>query len=393
MLLLAYKGIKSIGGIINKKILLTGARTFIALDLARGLKKMGHQVFVADPHYFHVCKFSNAVTKSFQTPIAREHPEKYINSLITIIEKEKIDLLIPIYEEIMYISQGLDRLKEKCKVLCSSFDVLHSLHNKHEFIEKLKKFDMDYPKTFLIKNKKDLKNKNIKIPSIAKQIYSRASLSVKIIKNKKDLNKISIDKKNPTILQEFIAGENICSYSLCNNGRVLASVVYPVEFTVDGSSCISFRSIDCLSVERWIKEFVKKENFSGHIAFDFIQRDDGKLFAIECNPRTTLGIHLLISSDNFIKTLVMPDKKQVFIKNGVSRQITTAMLMYGWRSHQPGFLEFLKRIFFTKDIIFSIKDLKPFLFQPILYIFYFLKSFKHKFNLPKMFTHDVDWNG
>ena len=51
------------------------------------------------------------------------------------------------------------------------------------------------------------------------------------------------------------------------------------------------------SIETWVSAFVKKLNFSGQIAFDFIQTKDGEVYPIECNPRLTSGIHLFRGTD------------------------------------------------------------------------------------------------
>ena len=45
------------------------------------------------------------------------------------------------------------------------------------------------------------------------------------------------------------------------------------------------------------------------------------------------------------------------------------------------------------DVIFSLKDLKHFLFQPILFLAYTIKSLKLKTRLTTMVTFDTDWNG
>lgn len=46
-----------------------------------------------------------------------------------------------------------------------------------------------------------------------------------------------------------------------------------------------------------------------------------------------------------------------------------------------------------EDVIFSKKDIKPFLHQPILFVVYLFKSIKLRARLPAMFTFDIDWNG
>jgi len=86
--------------ISKKKILLTGARSLFTLDLARQLHAQGHAVYAAESSHHHVCRFSNAISKHFIVPRPRFQPKEFVDSLVSVVEKEKIDMVIPSFEEI-----------------------------------------------------------------------------------------------------------------------------------------------------------------------------------------------------------------------------------------------------------------------------------------------------
>ena len=93
----------------KKNILITAGRSWVTLDLARQLEQAGHKIYIADTSSSHVCRFSNATEKCFVVPSPRFEPAKFIDTLVDIVEKNKIDFLLPICEEIFYISKSLDR--------------------------------------------------------------------------------------------------------------------------------------------------------------------------------------------------------------------------------------------------------------------------------------------
>ncbi len=374
-----------------KNILITGGRTFICLDLLRLFKKQKHKIFLAESHKFHISSLSNTYEKKYHLPSPRFHEDKYIKSLIKIIKQDSIDLLLPLYEEILYISRHLEEFPAHCKIFCPSFEILDELHHKYKFMEKLKQLNITHPKTYLLNSQKDIENLPLIYPIIIKTCYSRASQSVKTINSIEELNNLKFNQNNPYIAQEIIKGKKYCSYSICKNGKITAHALYPVSFTVEGNSCITFEETENKNIFDWIEHFAKTQNFSGQFAFDFIETTNGTIYPIECNPRATSGIHLLYSNDQLVDAFLENNVSLVKPLSHTKRQLGCAMVIYGWRSF--AIKDFFINLFKTQDIIFHKKDLKPFIFQPFLFIYYYFKSLYMKMNFSSMFLHDIEWNG
>lgn len=378
-----------------KKILLTGARSPAALEVARLLHHGGHEIYTADTSYFQVCRFSNAVRKSFVIPAPSENPEKFIQTVLNIIEKEKIDILIPIWEEVLYISKQIERFPKSCKVFCSSFETIDRLHNKHEFIVKLKELGFLVPRTELIQSLSDFEHHGFQKPFALKACYCRGSRKVmKVMPG--ELPTVDFSPNNPWIAQEWIDGERFCTYSVCHNGTLLAHSVYPVKYTLeDGSSCIAFDAYEHPGIFEWVKKLVGELKYTGQIAFDFIETADKKIYAIECNPRATSGVHLFAPEDKLDRAYLNHAMPTIKPKPGRSKQIATGMLVYGLKmGHRENRLkQYIKKTFTTPDVVFSWRDLKPFIFEPIIFSSYWLKSLRKKTTIPKVFTSDFDWDG
>lgn len=380
-----------------KKILLTAARSPLTLDLARKLKAAGHQVYVAETSKLHLCKFSRAVTKSFVVPSPRFNSKGFIDALVEIVEKEKIDLLIPIYEEIFYLSKERHRFPSHCHFFAHDFDTLNKLHNKWLFFTTLQSMGIDAPKSVLIKSKEDLKNIPFTSYYALKPSYSRASLHVKKMGPHSPIPDITIEPKNPWVAQEWLQGDKFCTYSICHEGELVAHAVYPVKFAIDGNSCITFQAVEHKPIMEWIQKFVKAINFTGQIAFDLVQVADGRIMPIECNPRATSGLHLFKSEDRLDKAFLNITSKPIFPKIGRSRQLAMGMLIYGWKKTSlpanNNFGSFLKTFLTVKDVVFSPKDINPFLSQPLIFAGFWLNTKKHKQPIPAALTFENEWNG
>ncbi|MBA2369428.1 MAG: ATP-grasp domain-containing protein [Candidatus Protochlamydia sp.] len=382
---------------MQKRVLITSGRSPVALDLARQLKSAGHVVFIAETLNFHVCRFSNAVSKSFIVRSPRLNTEGFIEDITRIIEEEEIDLLIPIYEEALYLSYHQDRFPPRCKLFVSDFPVMNDLHNKWLFNQKLIEQGFHAPQTVLLEKIEDLKKLDQTKTYAVKAVYSRAGLQIKKFSPSIDKNlNIKFEPGNPWIAQEWIEGEKYCTYSVCQVGKVLAHSTYPVGYAVDGKGCIVFTSVDHNRILAWVQRLVKSLNYTGQIAFDLIEKSNHKIYAIECNPRATSGAHLFLPKDRLDRAFLNTTSALIRPKNGTKKQLAVAMMLFGWRKNaieNNSSLKFLKTLTSVRDVVFSAGDLLPIVVQPAVFVGIWLRSVKAKQNLLAYFMYDYEWNG
>ncbi len=377
----------------KKNFLLTAGRAPSTLDLSRQLNSAGHNVFIADTIRWHVCRASNAVKANFIVPSPRFETEKFIESLISIIKSEKIDYLIPTFEEVIYIASHLDKFPKSCKVFSASFDTLLKLHNKWFFYQEQLKHSIPTPETYLIKSKEDFKQLNPKHSYALKACYSRSAQSIYKIGPDNEIPEIEIEAHNPWIAQKWLDGKRFCTYSICENGKVLANATYPVQIAIQGHFCLNFEAVDHPGILNWIKHFMSLEKFTGQVGFDFFEMDDGTIYAIECNPRATHGLILFKNSDRLDRAFTGNVDEVITPLAGNTKQIAAGMSFYGWKSayKENKMKEFFKILFGTPDVVFNSSDIKPFLYTPLIYSNYIYEGLKSKLNLPASFTHDFNW--
>lgn len=387
----------------QRRILVTNGRYPITLDLMRNLSACGHKIYLAESRAINLSRYSNVVEKHFVVPSPRFEADEHIAALVEIITREKIDLFIPIWEDIFLISKHLDKFPTSCQVFCKDYPLLLQLHNKGSFIELLEKLNIPTPKTQTITDKSQLEK--IQLPAyVLKPCYSRASLRVYLVNAENPVPDIEPELSKPWVAQEWLAGKNYCSFSICFEGKVMAHSAYPMDFvkkkkkghsSTVGGYCLSFRAIHHEKIFLWIKNFVDKIHFTGHIAFDFIEMPDGRLYAIECNPRTTSGICLFSKEDRIDMAYKGENPDLIVPKLGTNKQIALPNVCLGWKMalHCKKFPLYLYNVLVSKDVIFNWKDIKPFLMQPVVWINHAFLSFRLRKRIVEAFTHDLDFNG
>lgn len=374
-----------------KNILITGSRAPATLFLIRKLFKAGHKIFIAESCKYYLGKYSSFVAKKYKITAPNTDFEQFIKDIVEIIQKENIDLLIPTCEEIFHVSKGKEILEKYCKVFCDNNDKLIELHNKWSFYNKIKNSDyaIKLPQSWYVETLEDIK-KVIEDHKkyILKPIYSRFATKIKIID--KLPNQL---EPNRYILQEFIEGEQLCSYSIIKNNYLYLYSDYKMIFKADGGAAIAFKYEQNKNILNFVQDFSKKEDFQGQIAFDFIQNENG-LYLIECNPRLTSGIQLF--EEDISSVFIFNDKSKAYYPKKEAKSVLfLAMLVYGLSNVHSfnDLINWFKTTFLSKDVIFDKKDIKPFLMQGFIMIMMVISGLKHNINLQEISTYDIEWNG
>ena len=374
-------------------ILLTGGRSPATLDLARAFHRAGHTVFMAESLRGHLSQPSAAVKANFVMPAPRQNKEAFLVALKNIIIENKIDWLIPTCEEIFYVSMGRDQLP--CMVFAEPIKKLNQFHNKWNFVVNAIGLDLYAPETILINSHEDLLHAYAHWRELVlKPIYSRFAARTLIMPPlQMALSTLKFD--SPWIAQEFLDGRPYCTYSVCHHGVIHAHTTYPSTFTAGRGATIVFEHVEHPVIFNWVKTFVRENNFTGQIAFDFIQTPNGQLYALECNPRATSGVHLLASNPMFVDAFLDPQPGCVTPLDRSTHMLSTAMLMYTLPESIKGgqFLKWLKAFFTSNDVILDLRDPLPFFFQFKSIFAYLALSKKYGISPLEASTFDIEWNG
>ncbi|MBE9221696.1 ATP-grasp domain-containing protein [Cyanobacterium stanieri LEGE 03274] len=283
----------------SKTILLTGGKMSKALQLARAFHNAGHRVILVETHKYWLSghRFSVAVDRFFTIPNPVKDKEGYINGLLDIVKREKVDVFIPVSSPIAsyYDSVAKMVLAPHCETIHFDIETTLMLDDKASLCQKARDLGLTSPSSFLItdvqqiidfdfsKNNHKYILKSIKYDSV----YRLNMTQFPFEGMEKYLLTLPISEDNPWVMQQFITGQEYCTHSTVRDGKIrLHCCSKSSHFQVN------YEHIDNQKIYDWVEEFVDKLNLTGQISFDFIQTEDGTVYPIECNPRTHSAISM-----------------------------------------------------------------------------------------------------
>ena len=355
-----------------KNILITGGKMTKALQLARSFHAAGHRVVLIETEKYWLTghQFSKAVDKFYIVPTPKTDPDAFTQALLEIVQKEHINIVIPVTSPIesYYCSYVKPILSQHCEVFHFDLDVTKLLDDKFALSEKARSLGLTTPKTSIITDIQQVLDfdfdRQYILKSIAYDSVHRLDMTKYPLHSKEamkaHLSSLPISKKNPWIMQEFIAGQEYCTHSTVRNGEMKLHCC-----SKSSAFQVNYEQIDHPAIQEWVTKFVKALNLTGQISFDFIEREDGTVYAIECNPRTHSAITMFynhpnvadayLSQNPFLEPIQpLPTSKPTYwIYHEIWRLITARSL--------PQFRERLQIIRDGKDAILQINDPLPFL--------------------------------
>jgi hypothetical protein len=100
------------------------------LGMVRKLAAEGREIYAADDHLLSPGNHSKYLAGRFVYPSPRSDTAGFLAELERIAREYEIDVIVPAFEEVFYISTQLERLSRSAKVFASSFRTLVRLHDK-----------------------------------------------------------------------------------------------------------------------------------------------------------------------------------------------------------------------------------------------------------------------
>lgn len=274
-----------------RTVLLTLGRLPKALDLARGFSAIGWRVVVAEPFARHLCGSSRAVAKSIRVPAPAESKAAYLAALAQLVRDEGVELVLPVSEETMHVAHLPPLLPEGVRVLTMPPEVLLPLHHKGGFIAFAQRHGLDVPDSAALG---DPRGEALAAagPVVVKPVHGCSGRGVVMLPQGAALPAAEVS----CIVQRLVTGVEFSTCSLAHQGRVLATTVYR-GMLMAGSVAVAFERVAHPAIEDWVRRFVAAANWSGFIAFDLMVDETGRPWGLECNPRTTSGLHFFEAAD------------------------------------------------------------------------------------------------
>lgn len=358
-----------------KNIMLTGGKMTKALQLARSFHAAGHRVVLVETHKYWLTghRFSNAVDRFYTVPAPQKDPKGYTQALLDIAKQENIDVYVPVCSPVSsyYDSLAKPVLSGVCEVFHFDAEVTKMLDDKFAFAQTAQSLGLSVPKSFLITDPQqvlDFDFSNEKRKYILKSIPYDSVRRLDLTKLPCDtpeqtaafVKDLPISESKPWIMQEFIPGKEYCTHSTIRDGELR------MHCCCESSAFqVNYENVDKPEILHWISHFVKQLKLTGQASFDFIQAEDGSVYAIECNPRTHSAITMFYNHPGVADAYLGKEPLKEPLQPLPNSKPTYWLYHEVWRLNEIRSLQqlqnWVRNILRGTDAIFDINDPLPFL--------------------------------
>ncbi len=352
-----------------KTILVSGGKMTKALQLARSFHAAGHRVILVEQAKYRWTghRFSRAVDRFYTVPPPQS--SDYAEALLQIVRDDGVDVYVPVCSPVAswYDALAAPLLAPYCEVLHCDADMIRVLDDKEQFSSLADSLGLPVPDHHRISDPRQIDDFDF---DGAEKPYILKSIGYDPV-NRLDLTTLPrptaaetatfvrskpISEQTPWTMQALVQGQEYCTHSTVREGRI--TVFGCCE---SSASQLNYEMVDKPEIEAWVRAFVQPLKLTGQVSFDFIQADDGRLYAIECNPRTHSAITMFYDHPDLAAAYLDHDGRSV-IPRASSRPIYW-IYQEAWRllTQPRHILSRLAIIARGKDAIFDWDDPLPFL--------------------------------
>ncbi len=353
-----------------RTIMVSGGKMTKALQLARSFHAAGHRVILIESRKYRFTghRFSRAVDRFYAVP--KPQSPGYADALLAIVLREGVDVYVPVCSPVASYYDALAKplLEPYCEVLHGDADLVARLDDKYEFAALAQSLGLTVPDTRRITDPGQVEHFDFTAgapPYILKSIpydpVHRLDLTPLPRPTPAETAAFARSKPispfSPWIMQSVVRGQEYCAHATVRDGRV------QVYCCCESSAFqVNYEMADKPEIEAWVRGFVEPLKITGQVCFDFIQSDDdGRVYAIECNPRTHSAITMFYNHPGLARAYL--DDDGPVIEPTADSRPTYWIYHEVWRLlTEPGDrLARLKVILRGKDAIFDWADPLPFL--------------------------------
>ncbi len=380
------------------RVLVTSSRNTFALDIIRKLGSTDHTVVATDTYDGAVGSHSKYLETHAVTASPRFDTDAFISDVNDLVARYEIDVIIPTFEEAFYLAARRDDLREGVQLYTGEFGALARLHDKASFQRLVSEAGVPVPETVVATDDESLAEAISRFPRyFARAAFSRGGVG--LLTNTGPLaGKMLVSDCHPTpdqpwLVQPFIDGPMVCTYSTVVDGRVTAHCTYRAPEQWAHSTGITFLAVDSTETLDYTQRIVDAldPGYTGQLSFDFVDHD-GRLNAIECNPRPTNGV-ILMGAAEFAKALVGEGDNVVVVEPGVERQVTLAVLADAFAEPLKHLPTSLHDLIHVQDVGAKWHDSLAMLWSPATLVHGAKLSHGQHKELLAALGDDIVWNG
>jgi len=286
-----------------------------------------------------------------------------------------VDVFVPVSSPVgsLFDAHAMPHLPARCEVIHVGPDLIEQLDDKHAFATTAAAMGLSVPASFRITDAADVLAfdftlyprkfilKSITYDSIRRLDLTRLPCAT-VAETETFVRSLPISPDNPWVMQEFIPGIEYCTHGTFRGGRLTVHCC-----CASSAFQVNYEQLDRPEIESWVRRFGAGLGLTGQASFDFIKADDdGRTYAIECNPRTHSAITMFYNHPALADAYLNDAGGATPVTPLTSSRPTYWFYHEVWRlmSALPslrGAMERVRVVLRGKDAVFDWRDPLPFL--------------------------------
>ena len=240
--------------------------------------------------------------------VPRNDDPAYIDTLIDICKKEKIDCLFALIDpELSLISKNKDKfLNIGVTPLVSKYEAVELAFDKYKMYKYLRDNGFNTAKTYIDKNEfyNDLNSGKINFPVFVKPYKGSASININKVNTREEIDTL-FDTHDDLIIQEFMNGQEIgADVYIDPISKKVVSIFTKEKIKMRAGETDKARSFKDDKLFKLITNLVEKIGYEYMIDMD-IFKINGEYYISEINPRFGGGYpHAYEAGVNFPKLII-----------------------------------------------------------------------------------------
>ncbi|MFB9995259.1 hypothetical protein ACFFLM_25250 [Deinococcus oregonensis] len=318
----------AVRGRVERRVLVTGARAPVALEVARSFGAAGWQVHVADSVTPFAAWCLRPRVSVHRLPPPRQAFAAFRRALLNLLNTHALDLIVPTCEEVFWLAGAAHLDGWADRLFAPDLHTLRALHSKILFPELARAAGVEAPRTWELPGPQDFP---ADLPLIFKPEFSRFG----VVSPGHLPVGVRPTSARRWAAQERLFGEEVCVWSVAHAGTLTACVVYRPTLRHAGGAAFAFESLNRPEVVGMARAIARAAGATGQLSFDVIITPEGRVAPVECNPRAVSGLHLLAHPEALAEALTRPQTWAQAAAPGTLRYLSPALALLGgapWRA-------------------------------------------------------------
>lgn len=381
----------------TRSVLITGARSAAALDIARDFRAAGWRVHLADCTVSRMARWSSLDIHHDRYPAPRQEGDAFRRWVAGAVEELALDLVVPTCEEIFHLATAPmhDALGER--LFAPPQETLRRLHDKLLFAQAGRTWGLPTPESIAIGSAADLDQFMAHSADwVIKPRFTRFGGSTLIGPDARRLAALADAIGDSWMAQRRIRGDEASLHFIAHRGTLCAFAAYGSGWRLKGRASYAFEPVSQARAEHLhslAEALARGGKLHGQFGCDVMFDEAGEAMIIECNPRATSGVHLLAGDGALARAIgdgvALPPSDQRTVYLG------PAMVAFGLpHALASGRIsEWRACLANGRDAISRPGDRMPFLGALVDSAKFSLSGFGKGISTTAATTHDIEWNG